>query len=85
MCCGSGCRSGRIRIILPDPDQRPGHADPDRYQFQANDKVNKLYFFPVFRIWITVTSTDPDADPDPYLYPKSVERAEIIPKYLAKN
>jgi len=26
-CCGS--RSGRIRIILPDPDRHPGHADFD--------------------------------------------------------
>jgi hypothetical protein len=32
---------GRIRIILPDPDRHPVHADPDspdRYQFQANGK-----------------------------------------------
>ncbi len=36
--CGSG--SGRILFIFPDPDQ----LDPDRYQFQANDKVDKLYF-----------------------------------------
>jgi hypothetical protein len=33
-CCGSG--SGRIRIILPDPD---------RNQFQANEKVEILNFF----------------------------------------
>ena len=31
-CCESGL--GRIRTILP-------HLDPDRYQFQANDKVDK--------------------------------------------
>jgi hypothetical protein len=37
-CFGSG--SGRIRIILPDP------ADPDRYQIQAYEKVDRLYFFP---------------------------------------
>ncbi len=30
-------KSGRIRIILPEPD---------RYKFQANDKVDKLYFLP---------------------------------------
>jgi hypothetical protein len=40
--CGSG--SGRIRIILPDPDRHPGHVDPDpadmdRYQVQANEKI----------------------------------------------
>ncbi len=40
-------------IIAPDPDRgrNPGHADldpadPDRYQFQANEKVEKLKFFP---------------------------------------
>ncbi len=43
-CCGSG--SGRIRIILPDPDRHPGHVDPDGYQFQANRKVAKLNYFP---------------------------------------
>jgi hypothetical protein len=52
-CFGSG--SGRIRIILPDPypdrEWHPGHADPDqadpnRFQFQANEKGDKLYFFP---------------------------------------
>jgi hypothetical protein len=43
-CCGSGF--GRIRIILSDPDQHPEQADPDRYHFQANDKVDKQYFFP---------------------------------------
>jgi hypothetical protein len=36
-CCGSG--SGLIRNILPV-------QDPDRYPFQANEKVDKLYFFP---------------------------------------
>jgi hypothetical protein len=34
-CCGSG--SGRIRIILPDPDG---------CQFQGKEKVGKLYVFP---------------------------------------
>ncbi len=34
-CCGSGF--GQIRIVL---------LDPDRYQFQTNEKVNKMYFFP---------------------------------------
>jgi hypothetical protein len=40
-------------IILPDPgrDRHPGHADPDpanpdRYQVQANENVEKLNFFP---------------------------------------
>jgi hypothetical protein len=41
LCCGSG--SGRIRIILPDRDLYPGHADPDWYQFQAN-KNGILHF-----------------------------------------
>jgi hypothetical protein len=51
-CCGSG--SGRICIILPDPewDRHPAYADPnpadpDRYHFQAKEKVDKLNFFPV--------------------------------------
>ena len=37
-CFGSGFRSGsgRIRIILPDPDL---------YQFITNEKVDKLNFF----------------------------------------
>jgi hypothetical protein len=40
----------RIRIIFPHPDRHPGHADPDpaapdRYQFQANEKFDKLNFF----------------------------------------
>ncbi len=35
-CRGSG--SGRIRIILPDPDRHPGHAEPDRYKFKAKSK-----------------------------------------------
>jgi hypothetical protein len=52
-CCVSG--SGRIQILLPDPDrdQHPGHADhypahPDRYQFKStgNEKVDQLNFFP---------------------------------------
>jgi hypothetical protein len=35
----------------PDPDRNPEHADPDpadsdRYQFQADEKVNKLKNFP---------------------------------------
>jgi hypothetical protein len=38
-CCGSGF--SRIRIILP-------HLDPDRYQFQANDKVDKKILFSRF-------------------------------------
>jgi hypothetical protein len=46
--------SGRNRIILPDPDPdrdwHPGHADqdpadPNRFQFQANEKGDKLYIF----------------------------------------
>ncbi len=49
-CCGFGSGSGWIRIIFPDLvwDRHPGHAGPNpgRYQFQANEKVNKLYFFP---------------------------------------
>jgi hypothetical protein len=53
-CCrsGSGCGSGRIRIILPDPnrDRHPGHADPnpadpDRFQCQEYEKVDKQFFF----------------------------------------
>ncbi len=41
--CESG--SGRIRIILPDPDpdQHPGHADPDRHPVQANVFSNTVY------------------------------------------
>jgi hypothetical protein len=42
-----------ISVILsdPDPDQHPGHSNPDPtdkdwYQFQANKKVEKLNFFP---------------------------------------
>ncbi len=38
----------------PDPDWYPGHvdpdpSDPDRYQFQANEKVFKIkkYDFPI--------------------------------------
>ncbi len=38
--CGSV--SCRILIILPDPDP----ADPDRYRFRTNEKVDKLDFFP---------------------------------------
>jgi hypothetical protein len=54
-CCGSGSGSGLIRIILTDPDQNPGHidpdpADPDRYQFQTNEKV-KLNFFQKISLW----------------------------------
>jgi hypothetical protein len=50
-CCGSG--SGRIRIILPDPDRYQGHADsgsadPNRYhvwyRFQTNDEVDNYIF-----------------------------------------
>jgi hypothetical protein len=50
-CFGSG--SGRIRIILPDPDPdrdwHPGLTDPEpadlnRFQFQATEKGDKLYF-----------------------------------------
>ncbi len=48
-CCGSGSESGRIRIILTDPDRDrlPEHDDPDpisidRYQSQAYEKVDKL-------------------------------------------
>jgi hypothetical protein len=34
-----------------DRDQHPGHTDPDaadpyRYKFQANEKVDKVDFFP---------------------------------------
>ncbi len=36
LCCGSGL--GRIRIILSDRDRHPGHADPERYQFQENQE-----------------------------------------------
>ncbi len=47
--------SGLGQIILPDTDPdrdwHSGHADPDpadpnRFQFQANEKGDKLYFFP---------------------------------------
>ncbi len=36
--CGSGSGPGRVRIIWSDPDRHrhPGHADPDRNQYQAN-------------------------------------------------
>ncbi len=27
---------------LPDPGRHPGHADPNRYQLQAYEKVDKL-------------------------------------------
>jgi hypothetical protein len=39
--CGSGSGSGPIRIILSDPDQHP-----DGYQFQENEKVDIVDFFP---------------------------------------
>ncbi len=44
--CGSGL--GQIRIFFPDPhpDRLPGHADPDRYYFQANGKVDKVDIIP---------------------------------------
>jgi hypothetical protein len=40
----------RVGSALPDPDRYPGHADldladPDRCQFQANEKVDKVDFF----------------------------------------
>ncbi len=47
-CCGSGSGSGRICIILPDRhalDADPDPADPDRYQVQANEKVDKFNLF----------------------------------------
>jgi hypothetical protein len=44
--------SGRIRIILPDPDpdRHLGHADldpadPDRHQFQADENIDKSSLF----------------------------------------
>ncbi len=40
-------RNCRIHIIVPDRDRHPGHLDPDRYRFQANDKVNKLLIFSI--------------------------------------
>ncbi len=46
-CCGSG--SGRIGIILQDPDRdrHPGPAipNPDLYPFQPNLKKTRVYFF----------------------------------------
>ncbi len=46
-CCESG--SGRIRTILP-------HLDPDRYQFQANDKVDKKkILFQIFQYAVKFT------------------------------
>ncbi len=50
-CCGSWSRtgSGRIRIILPDPDRdrhlRRADLDPDRYLFQADENIDKVDFF----------------------------------------
>ncbi len=60
-CC---CGSVRIRIILSDPDREgihPGHADLNRYQCHAYEKVGKLYFSKkiliskVFRIMTSLT------------------------------
>jgi hypothetical protein len=45
-CCG--CGSGRIAIILPDPElnPHPGSVDLDQYTFQPSVKLNVRYFFP---------------------------------------
>ncbi len=46
-------RVGSVRIVLPDPgrDRNAGYDDPNPvdshpYQFQANEKVEKVDFFP---------------------------------------
>jgi hypothetical protein len=45
----SGSESGLIRIILPDSvrdrNADPNPVDSDPYQFQANEKVEKVDFF----------------------------------------
>jgi hypothetical protein len=33
-------------LLDSDRHRHPGHADPERNQFQANEKVDELYFFP---------------------------------------
>ncbi len=40
-CCGSG----RIGIILLDPDPHPEVADPDFFPFQRNVKLNHTSFY----------------------------------------
>jgi hypothetical protein len=39
-----GFRSGRIGIILADPDRHPGPADPDPYPFQADVKLKFTFY-----------------------------------------
>ncbi len=38
-----GFISGRIGIILADPDRHAGPADPDPYPFQADVKLKLLF------------------------------------------
>jgi hypothetical protein len=70
--------SGRIGIILPDPDEHPGPADPDLYQFQLIVKKTIQHSFQGFgsgsgsgwiRIilscWIRIRIETADPDPDP--------------------
>ncbi len=45
------CDLLRLILLTEHPDRHPGHADPhpadpDRYQFQANEKIDKLNFCP---------------------------------------
>ncbi len=53
-CCGSG--SGQIHIFFldPHPDQHPGHADPDRYQFLNVWWQAATLFFLFFHIKYTI-------------------------------
>jgi hypothetical protein len=51
-CCGSG--SGWNRIILPDPDRHPGHADfdsadPEGYGISQFQGIKKLLFLTFFQ------------------------------------
>jgi hypothetical protein len=65
-CCRS--ESGRIGIILMDPNWRPGpiisDLEPDSYIFQPNAKPNYIYFPEYFNILSKILKIEKTYDAD---------------------